>query len=77
MGTSFINNTIRRLLELSKANFILILRATASLLPVLFSYDVDVTAGTEVVEPEKTIRSTSESTIPSQVGGTKLLTMAK
>jgi len=75
-GTSFVNHTVEKLLELSKDSFVVMLGPTTPLLPVLFDYGVDVLAGVKVVEPEKTIRSISEGAIFSQVEGVKLVTMA-
>ena len=76
-GTSFINHTVDRLLDLSKNSFIVMVGPTTPLSPVLFDYGVDILAGTKVVEPDKTIRSISQGAIFSQVEGVKLVTMAK
>ena len=76
-GTSFVNHTVDRLLDLSKSSFVVILGPTTPLSPVLFDYGVDILAGTKVVEPDKTIRSISQGAIFSQVEGVRLVTMAK
>ncbi len=76
-GSSLINHTVEKLLELSKDHFIVMLGPTTPLSPVLFDYGVDVLAGVKVVEPEKTIRSISEGAIFSQVEGIRLVTMVK
>ena len=76
-GTSFINHTVEKLLELSKSSFTIMVGPTSPLSPVLFDYGVDVIAGVKVVEPEKTIRCISEGAIFSQIEGVKLVTMAK
>jgi len=76
-GTSFINHTVEKLLELSKNSFTIMVGPTSPLSPVLFDYGVDVIAGVKVVEPEKTIRCISEGAIFSQIEGVKLVTMAK
>jgi uncharacterized protein (DUF4213/DUF364 family) len=76
-GTSFINHTVERLLELSKNSFIVILGPTTPLSPVLFDYGVDILAGTKVVEPDRTIRSISQGAMFRQVEGVRLVTMAK
>ena len=76
-GTSFINHTVEKLLDLSKSSFIVLIGPTSPLSPVLFDYGVDVIAGIKVAEPEKTIHSISEGAIFSQVKGVKLITMAK
>ena len=76
-GTSFINHTVEKLLELSKNSFTIMVGPTSPLSPVLFDYGVDVIAGVKVVEPEKTIRCISEGAIFNQIAGVKLVTMAK
>ena len=76
-GTSFINHTIEKLLDLSKGKFIVLVGPTSPLSPVLFDWGVDVISGVRVVEPEKTIRSISEGAIFRQVKGVKLLNMVK
>ena len=76
-GTSFINHTVDRLLDLSKNSFVVMVGPTTPLLPVLFDYGVDILAGVRVVEPDKTIRSISQGAIFSQVEGVRLVTMAK
>jgi hypothetical protein len=76
-GSSFINHTVDKLLELSKGRFVIMLGPTTPLSPVLFDYGVDVLAGVKVTEPGKTIRCISEGAIFSQVEGIRLVTMAK
>jgi len=76
-GTSFINHTVEKLLELSKSSFTIMVGPTSPLSPVLFDYGVDVIAGVRVVEPEKTIRCISEGAIFNQIAGVKLVTVAK
>jgi len=76
-GTSFINHTVERLLELSKNSLIVILGPTTPLSPVLFDYGVDIVAGTKVVEPDKTISSISQGAMFRQVEGVRLVTMVK
>ena len=76
-GTSLINHTIEKLLDLSKGSFIVMVGPTSPLSPVLFDWGVDIISGTKVVEPEKTIRSISEGAIFRQVEGVKLLNMVK
>lgn len=76
-GSSFINHTIGKLLELGKGSFIVMIGPTSPLSPVLFDYGVSVLAGVKVIEPEKTIRSISEGAIFSQVQGVRLITMAR
>ncbi len=76
-GTSFINHTIDRLLELSKNSFVVMVGPTTPLSPVLFDYGVDILAGVEVIEPDKTMSSISQGAIFSQLQGVKLVTIAK
>jgi uncharacterized protein (DUF4213/DUF364 family) len=76
-GTSFINHTVDRLLELSRNSFVVVLGPTTPLSPVLFDHGVDILAGVSVVEPDTTIRSITEGAIFTQVEGVKLVTMAK
>ena len=76
-GTSFINHTIEKLLELSKRSFTVMVGPTSPLSPVLFDYGVDVIGGVKVVEPEKAIRSISEGAIFKQVQGVKLVTVVR
>jgi uncharacterized protein (DUF4213/DUF364 family) len=76
-GTSFINHTIDRLLELSENSFVVVLGPTTPLSPVLFGCGVDILAGVKVVEPDKTIRSISQGAMFKQVEGVRLVTMAK
>ena len=76
-GTSLINHTAEKLLDLSKGSFVVMVGPTSPLSSVLFDWGVDVISGTKVVEPEKAIRSISEGAIFPQVRGVKLLNMAK
>jgi uncharacterized protein (DUF4213/DUF364 family) len=76
-GTSFVNHTVERLLDLSRNSFVVILGPTTPLSPVLFDYGVDVLAGVKVVESDKTIRSVSQGAMFRQVEGVRLVTMAK
>jgi uncharacterized protein (DUF4213/DUF364 family) len=74
-GTSLINHTAEKLLDLAKGSFVVMVGPTTPLSPVLFKWGVDVVSGTKVVEPEKTLRSISEGAIFPQVQGVKLLNM--
>ena len=76
-GTSLINHTLEKLLELSKHSFVVMIGPTTPLSPVLFDYGLDVIAGVNVVEPEKTICSISEGATFRQVEGVKHITMAR
>ena len=76
-GSSFINHTVGRLLDLSKNSFIVMIGPTSPLSPVLFDYGVDVIAGIKVVEPKKAIHSISEGAIFSQVRGVRLIIMRR
>lgn len=74
-GTSLINHTAEKLLDLSKGSFVVMVGPTSPLSPVLFDWGVDVISGTKVVQPEKAIRSISEGAIFPQVQGVELLNM--
>ena len=76
-GSSFINHTIEKLLNISRNSFVVLIGPTSPLSPVLFDYGVDIIGGVKVVEPEKAIRSISEGATFRQVKGVKLLTMSK
>jgi uncharacterized protein (DUF4213/DUF364 family) len=76
-GTSFINHTVERLLDLSKNSFTVILGPTTPLSPVLFDYGVDMLAGVKIVEPDKAIRSISQGAMFRHVEGVQLITMTK
>jgi len=76
-GTSLINHTIEKLLDLSKNSFTVLIGPTSPLSPVLFDYGVDVIAGTKVVEPERAIRCICEGAMFKQVEGVKLVSMSR
>lgn len=76
-GSSLINHTVERLLNLSKDSFIVMLGPTTPLSTVLFDFGVNVLAGVKIVEPEKVIRSIREAAIFPQVEGLRHITMAK
>jgi len=76
-GTSFINHTINKLLNLSKGKYTVILGPTSPLTPILFDYGVDVISGVHVVDSDKLITSITEGAIFRQVQGVKLLNMSK
>ncbi|MBU4189927.1 MAG: DUF364 domain-containing protein [Candidatus Thermoplasmatota archaeon] len=65
-GSTFVNKTIERLLELSQG-YTMIIGPTTILSPVLFDYNVDALAGVVVTDPEKALR------IVSQGGGRREL----
>ncbi|MBC8274495.1 MAG: DUF364 domain-containing protein [Chloroflexi bacterium] len=74
-GTSLINHTAEKLLDLAKGSFVVMVGPTSPLSPVLFDWGVDVVSGTKVVEQEKVLRSISEGAIFPQVQGVKLMNM--
>jgi uncharacterized protein (DUF4213/DUF364 family) len=76
-GTSFINHTIEKLLDLSKGSFIVMVGPTSPLSPILFDWGVDVISGTMVIEPEKVVKYISQGAIFRQIEGIKLLNMVK
>lgn len=76
-GTSFINHTIQKLLDLAKNSFVVMVGPTSPLSPVLFDYGVDVISGVKVVEPDKVLRCITEGAVFQQVEGIKLLNMTR
>jgi uncharacterized protein (DUF4213/DUF364 family) len=74
-GTSLINHTAEKLLDLARGSFVVMVGPTSPLSLVLFDWGVDVVSGVKVVEPEKVLRSISEGAIFPQVQGVKLLNM--
>ena len=76
-GSSFINHTVEKLLDLSKNSFVVMVGPTTPLSRVLFDYGVDVLAGIKIAEPEKVIHSISEAAIFPQVEGVKHITMVR
>lgn len=76
-GTSFINHTLERLLELSRGSFIVLVGPTSPLSPILFDWGIDVISGTIVDEPDTVIRSISEGAIFRQVKGIRMVNMVK
>jgi len=76
-GTSFINHTVEKLLELSRGRFVVMVGPTSPLSPVLFDYGVDVIGGVKVVEPGKVIRYISEGAMFRQIEGVELVNMVR
>jgi uncharacterized protein (DUF4213/DUF364 family) len=76
-GTSFINHTLERLLELSRGSFIVLVGPTSPLSPLLFDWGIDVISGTIVDDPDAVIRSVSEGAIFRQVKGIRMVNMVK
>jgi uncharacterized protein (DUF4213/DUF364 family) len=77
-GTTFINGTIERLLELcSPKAFTVILGGTAPISPVLFDHGISAISGTKVVESETVLRCVSQGATFRQIKGVRLLTMIK
>jgi uncharacterized protein (DUF4213/DUF364 family) len=74
-GTSLINHTAEKLLDLARGSFVVMVGPTSPLSLVLFDWGVDVVSGVKVVEPEKVLRSISEGAIFPQVQGVKLMNM--
>ncbi len=74
-GTSFINHTLERLLELSRDSFVVLVGPTSPLSPSLFDWGIDVISGTIVDEPDTVIRSISEGAIFRQVKGIRMVNM--
>lgn len=59
-GTTFINKTIPRLLELSSNSETILLGPTVPLSPVLFDYGVDIIGGSRIIDDELTRRAVFE-----------------
>lgn len=76
-GTSFINHTIEKLLNLCRDSFIVIIGPTSPLSPVLFDYGVDVIAGARVVDAERAVHCLSEGAMFRQVQGVELVNMTQ
>jgi uncharacterized protein (DUF4213/DUF364 family) len=76
-GTSLINHTFSRLIELCRDSFVVMVGPSSPLSPVLFEYGVDVISGARVVQPEKMVACITEGAIFRQVEGVKLLSMRK
>ena len=77
-GTSFINHTIERLLDLCKDDaYIVLIGPTSPLSPLLFDYGIDAICGSKVLDVDKVIRSISEGATFKEVTGVRLLTLAK
>lgn len=76
-GTTFINHTLPRLLELSKNSFKVMVGPTSPLSPVLFDYGIDVISGIKVIDTQQTLRFISEAATFRQIQGIKLLSMVK
>lgn len=74
-GTSLINHTFHRLMDLSQGSFIVMVGPSSPLSPVLFDYGVDVISGIKVVEPEKMLHCITEGAMFKQIEGIKLLSM--
>ena len=74
-GTTLINHTIEKLLDLSKGKFIVMVGPSSPLSPVLFDYGIDVISGSKIVDTEKTIRFITEGAIHTQTEGIKHLNM--
>ena len=76
-GTSLINHTFDRLMELCRDSFVVMIGPSSPLTPVIFKYGVDVISGARVAQPEKMVACITEGAIFRQVEGVKLLSMRK
>jgi uncharacterized protein (DUF4213/DUF364 family) len=59
-GTSLINKTLERLLELSRNRIAIVLGPSTPMSDVLFDFGASVIAGVRVVDPEKLFRSVAQ-----------------
>lgn len=66
-GSSLVNKTLPRQLELSKEAFTIVLGPSTPVSPVLFDYGVDVIAGSKVKNEEKVKRIISEGSAICEV----------
>lgn len=77
-GSALINHTLEDLLaRCRRDSTVLVLGPSAPLSPVLFDYGVEVISGTQVVDPERALRSVSQGAVFRQVEGVRLLTMRR
>jgi uncharacterized protein (DUF4213/DUF364 family) len=76
-GTSFINHTLERLLNLCKGVYVLLIGPTSPLSPILFDYGINAICGSKIIDPDKLIRSISEGATFKEVTGVRLLTLTK
>jgi len=59
-GSVFVNKTYKRLLELSKNCYTILMGPSVIMSDILFDYGVDVLAGSKVINPEKVLLSISQ-----------------
>jgi uncharacterized protein (DUF4213/DUF364 family) len=76
-GTSFINHTFERLLNLCEKAYVLLIGPTSPISPVVFDHGINAICGAKVVDEEKVIRSISEGATFKEVTGVRLLTLSK
>ncbi len=76
-GTSLINHTFPRLMELCRGKFVVMVGPTSPLSPVLFDYGVDVISGIKVAQPETMVACITEGAMFKQIEGLKYLSMKK
>ena len=74
-GTSFINHTVEKLLDLCRDSFTIVIGPTSPLSPILSDYGVDVIAGARVVDARKAIICLSEGAMFRQIKGVELVNM--
>lgn len=78
-GTSLINHTFDDLMSLCRPDaFVLLLGPSAPLSPIFFEARVDAVSGTQVIDPERVLRSVGQGATFRQIkraGGLRLLTM--
>ena len=77
-GTSLLNHTFDGLMALCRPEaFVVLLGASAPLLPVLFDRGVDAISGTKVVDVPAVLRAVGEGANFRQIPGKRLLTMMR
>jgi uncharacterized protein (DUF4213/DUF364 family) len=76
-GTSFINHTLERLLQLCKDAYVLLVGPTSPLTPLLFDHGIDAICGSKIIDPDRLIRTIGEGATFKEVTGVRLLTLSK
>ncbi|OGO04993.1 MAG: hypothetical protein A2Y73_06975 [Chloroflexi bacterium RBG_13_56_8] len=76
-GTTLINHTFDSLIPLCREDaYVVMLGGTTPLSPLLFTYGVDVAAGTRLTDVEAALNAVSEGATYHQIPGKRLLTLA-
>ena len=76
-GSAFANHTIERLLELAAGKTVVVLGPTTPLSPVLFRHGVRAAAGSDVFDPDLTLRQAREGAVFRQLTGVRKVMLVK